>query len=147
MGVISDSIEINANPKKVFDFFAKLEKNYKKWHKDHVGYTYLMGEPMKVGSIVYAQEYLHGRLHKMKFKMMKVVPEKRIEYKILFPLSLITPKGSFLLEKHGKGCLFTATLSFRFGKVLSLFAGKEILSIRQHMKEEGENLKRILESR
>jgi len=44
-------------------------------------------------------------------------------------------------------CVFTATLSFRFGWFFSRFAKSRIKAIEMHMKEEGENLKKLLEKR
>ena len=38
----------------------------------------------------------------MKFLGTKVDPNRRIEYKLLFPISIICPKGSFVIEPKGK---------------------------------------------
>jgi len=101
MITLRDSIEIKTTPEKIFDFFVHFEENYLAWHPDHVK-SYWIGKPAKEGSILYCEEYLHGKLHRMKFRITKVELNRKIEYK--------------LLE-----------------------AGKK------HMKEEGENLKRLLE--
>jgi hypothetical protein len=70
-----------------------------------------------------------------------------IEYKLVFPHSLISTGGSFSVEQLGYNrCLFTATLSFRFGWLLSKIAKEMVVSLRTHMREEGENLKILLES-
>ena len=80
----------------------------------------------------------------MKFIISKIEKNKRIEYKLLFPMSIICPKGSFIIESKGDSSIFTATLSFRFGWFLSKLAKNRVEAIRTHMKEEGENLKRLL---
>jgi len=54
-------------------------------------------------------------------------------------------KGSFLIEPKGKSCLFTATLSFRLGWLFSTFAKGRVEAVKKHMKEEGKNLKKLLE--
>ncbi len=100
---------------------------------------------MAKGSILCCEEYLHGELHTMKFRLTQVEPT-RIEYKVLFPMSLICSNGSFLIESRGDSCIFTATLSFRLGAVLSIFFKERVTSLRIHMKEEGENLKQLIES-
>ncbi len=60
------------------------------------------------------------------------------------------PKNEFLIEQKGESCLFTASGAYRVGKIGKIFFGKSIeralSSVKQHMKEEGENLKSILES-
>ncbi|MCK5311342.1 MAG: hypothetical protein KAJ62_04495 [Desulfobacteraceae bacterium] len=55
----------------------------------------------------------------------------------------------FTIEPKGETCIFIAAGTFRVGWLVRTFAKKKfeqgLLSIRRHMKEEGENLKRILE--
>ncbi len=75
----------------------------------------------------------------------KYLPNKLIEYGVLFPESIVCSGGAFRVKSCGKGSIFTATLSFRFGYLLSKLMLSRVDGIRRHMKEEGENLKRILE--
>ncbi|MFH1775516.1 MAG: SRPBCC family protein [Chloroflexota bacterium] len=149
MITLTDSIEIKATPEKVFNFFTgiKTAKDYRAWHPDHVEFVWLKGEPFQEGSIVYFEEYLHGRLHKLKFVCTKVVPNRLIEYRPTFPLSLFAPKNQFIMEPKGKkGCVFTATGSFRAGPLFKKLGRRQLEGTKQHMKEEGESLKKILES-
>ncbi|MFX0117600.1 MAG: SRPBCC family protein [Candidatus Hodarchaeota archaeon] len=149
MITLKDSIEICTTPEKVFngliEVFSSLE-HFKKWHKDHVKCSWIKGKPFEVGSILYCEEYLHGDLHKMKFLATKNEQNQRIEYKLLFPTSIICPKGSFLIEPKEGNSIFTATLSFRFGWFFQKFFRTRVETITQHMKEEGENLKALLEN-
>lgn len=105
---------------------------------------WVKGESMEEGSILYCEEYIHGDLHNMKFRLTNIGPA-RIDYDILFPMSVICPKGSFIVEPKGDHCTFTATLSFRFDILLSVLFKKRAEALKTHMKEEGENLKRLLE--
>ena len=146
MITLKESIKIKTTHKKFFEWFAHFAENYCSWHPDHVDCRWLKGKPFEEGSILYASEYLHGKLHKLRFKITKVEENKRIEFKNLFPESIISPKGSFIIEPKGESCIFTSTLSFRFGWLLSKFAKNEAEGIKMHMKEEGENLKRLLEN-
>jgi hypothetical protein len=82
-------------------------------------------------------------LHKCRSKITKVEKNKKIEFKNLFPISIICPKGSFIIEPKGKNSIFTATLSIRFGWLFSKLNRVSVLE--KHMKEEGENVKRLLE--
>lgn len=145
MITLKDSIEIKTTPEKIFEFFVHFEENYHAWHPDHVACRWLKGKPFEVGSVLYIEEYLHGKSHKMKFLGTKVEVNRKIEFKLLFPMSIICPKGSFIIERKGESCIFTATLSFRFAKFFLKFAKSRVDAIKKHMKEEGENLKKLLE--
>jgi len=144
---LQDSIIIKRPPEVVYCWFENnFVKDYKKWHpKDHILAKWLKGKGFEPGSVLYAEEYLGERIVKLTFKLIKNIPDNLIEYKVLFPESIICSGGSFLIEPHGKGSIFTATLTFRFGFILSKFFSKRVNALKRHMKEEGENLKKILE--
>ncbi|MFX1284802.1 MAG: SRPBCC family protein [Promethearchaeota archaeon] len=149
MITLIDSIDVKTTPGKLFDGLIKVfssKENYIQWHKDHVKCSWIKGQPFELGSILYCEEYLHGELHKMKFLTTKKEPNRIIEYKLLFPMSIICPKGSFIIEPKDGSSIFTATLSFRFGWFFQKFAKRRVEAITMHMKEEGENLRKILEN-
>ena len=152
--VIKDSIEINTTAETIFKFLTGIvdDESYRAWHQeDHVSFRWLKGKPWAEGSVLYAEEYLHGKLHKLKFKIIKIDPGRRIEYA---PTSRFLrkyfPKNEFIIEQKEKSCLFTASGTCRVGKLGKIFFKKKIenglSSVRKHMREEGENLKIILES-
>lgn len=153
--VLTDSIEIETTPDKIFGFLTDIvdDRTYKNWHKkDHVSFKWLKGIPWAEGSIVYAEEYFHGKLHKLTFIIEKNVKNKQIIY---VPrsrlLRLFFPKNEFLIEQNNGSCRFIATATYRIGwigkKLFKKSIDKGLASVRQHMKEEGENLERLLESR
>lgn len=148
MAIIKDSIEIKATPDTIFNGLINVfssQEYYKKWHKDHVKCQWLKGKPFEEGSILYIEEYLHGKLHKMKFLGTKLELNRKIEYRLLFPMSIICSKGSFTVEPKGQSSIFTAYLTFRFGWLFSKFAKGKVDAMKNHMREEGENLKKLLE--
>jgi len=49
------------------------------------------------------------------------------------------------MEPKGESCTFTATLFFRFGRVFAKLASSRVEAIKKHMKEESENLRKLLE--
>ncbi len=53
-------------------------------------------------------------------------------------------KSKLAIEPSENGSIFTATLDFHIGKLLSKLARKTVQQISQHMIEEGQNLKKIL---
>ena len=154
MVTIKDSIEVKATPEKVFEWLIQRFKDkvsYQAWHPDHVDIRWIKGEPLEEGSIAYAEEYLHGVLHKLKFRITKIVPNRAIEYSPLFPLSLLAPGNRFLIEPKGEeSCIFTATGSLRLPGWLFRKGNKNLMNkleaTERHMKEEGENLKRAIEN-
>jgi uncharacterized protein YndB with AHSA1/START domain len=154
MITLRDSIEVKVPPERVFRWLAqrmKDKESYRAWHPDHVDVRWIKGEPLQEGSIIYAEEYLHGDLHKLKFRITKVVPNRLIEYRCLFPLSLIAAGNKFIIEPKGRnGCTFTATGSLRIPRWLFVRMHKKhqhkIEATQQHMKEEGQNLKKALET-
>jgi hypothetical protein len=153
MITLRDSIEVKATPEKVFEWLVqrfKDKQSYQAWHPDHVDIRWIKGEPLQEGSIVYAEEYLHGDLHKLKFRITKIVPNRVIKYRSLFPLSILAPGNTFLIEPKGENsCIFTAMGSLRLPgwlfKKLHKRHEHKIEATERHMKEEGENLKRALE--
>ncbi len=144
--VLKDSVEIEAAPEKIFEFFENWEKYYGQWHPDHRDSRWLSGNLGERGSVFYAEELLHGSLHKLKCQIVKVEPPYGFNYKFLFPMSLLISKGSFIIEPKGDRCILTATMTFRFGKLLRMIAKRRMVDLMKHMREEGENLKRIVES-
>ena len=150
---LEDSIEVKATPERVFEWLIqrfKDKESYQAWHPEHVDIRWIKGEPLQEGSILYAEEYLHGDMHKLKFRITKVVPNRLIEYSFLFPLSVLSPGNTFLIEPKGKNrCIFTAAGSLRlprwlFEKITKKHENK-IEATQQHIKEEGVNLKRAVE--
>jgi len=152
--VLTNSIEIKAAPEKIVDFFAHItdDESYRAWHPDdHVALRWLKGKPWQEGSIVYSQEYFHGKLHKMKFVITKVIPNRKVEFAPLSRfLRMFFPMNSFTIEPKGDVCILTTTCRLRVGWLVKTLAKGKLelgLSIaKKHMKEEGENLKRIVES-
>jgi len=152
--ILTDSIEIKTTPEKVFDFFFRLvdDESYRAWHPDdHVAFRWIKGHPWEEGSVVYAEEYIYGKLHKLKFVITKLIPDRIIEYApTSWFLRIYFPKNRFTVEPKQEACIFTAQATIRVGWLIRTFAKKRLerglSSVRKHMKEEGENLKRILEA-
>ena len=150
---LKDSIEVEASPEMVYAWLVQRmmdKESYQAWHPDHVDIRWIKGEPLQEGSIIYAEEYLHGDLHKLKFRITKIVANRMIKYRCLFPLSILAPGNTFLIEPKGENsCIFTAMGILRLPvwlfKRLHKKHKNKIEATEQHIKEEGENLKRALE--
>lgn len=69
---LKDSIEIRTKPQRIFDFFLNLPENYKNWHPSQLSCKWLKKTEEVIGSEIYCEEYLHGSLHKLKFRVSNV---------------------------------------------------------------------------
>jgi len=153
--VLKDSIEINITPEKIWEFFTNLEQNYKTWHpEDHIIFQWTKGKPMEVGSTFYAEEYVMGKIKKFKGTVVEVVPNRKIVFKYSFPTSLVSPGFEWQIEPKGSNSVFTAISYVRAERIMrklvkySEYKGMDTLIEvgKKHTKEEGENLKKILEN-
>ena len=145
-----DRITIDCNPNKVYNtlvFFFQNSENYKLWHKDHISCYWKKGQDFSPGSVLIAQEYLHGTAHKLGFKIINNKPGISLDYKVLFPFSIICSEGSFQMIPKGTSTEFVAKLNFKFGFILQKFFKKHIDSLKLHVKEEGIAIKEIIEEK
>ncbi|MFB0515090.1 MAG: SRPBCC family protein [Candidatus Neomarinimicrobiota bacterium] len=149
MIVLRDTVEIKASPEQVFDWLVHLDEHYLAWHPDHVRCRCIKGRMQEAGSVVHVEEYLHGRLHQMKLRTTAIEPNQHIDYRVAPGL-----RGSFDIEPEENHILFTAELGFgtRFPILSPLLdwmlfrlLPRQIAALREHMAEEGANLKHLLE--
>ncbi|MFC2078477.1 hypothetical protein ACFLSZ_00690 [Candidatus Bipolaricaulota bacterium] len=89
-------------------------------------------------------------MHRLKFRVTKIVPNELISYRPLFPLSMIATGNTFGFVPTGEDrCTFTADGYIRFPMWLFKRMHKEhewkLAASEQHMKEEGENIKKAVE--
>lgn len=145
MKTLRESIEINVSPEIVWDWFLHIAENYLEWHPSHIKAYWETDTVSKVGSILYAEEDISGDFLKMRSKMTKIIPNKLYRFKTVGGLKILLAGGSFEIEPSKNGSIFIATLDFHMGNLLSKLVKKKVQQISQHMKEEGENLKKILE--
>ena len=146
---LKDVIDIQTTPKRFFTWLERLPQEYQSWHPDHVACKVISGSMLEVGSEIECQEYLHGKLHSLKFRMLKVVPYERVEFKVLG-----MGRGAFEVESIDDRVRFIAELDIGldipiigrlFDRIFSIFFMGRIEAMKQHMVEEGRNLKEILE--
>ncbi|MGD2185466.1 MAG: SRPBCC family protein [Desulfobacterales bacterium] len=142
---LTDRIEIQTTPEKIFNFLLHLVdvESYRTWHpQDHVAFRWLKGKPGEEGSVAYAQEYIHGKWHKLKIRITKVVPNREIEY---VPSARLLrryfPKNTFSIEPKEETSLFTAAGTYRVDWMARTFARKKLdhglARVRKHMRQEG----------
>ncbi len=146
MRQLHDEIQIDAPPEPIWAWLSDLPAHYTRWHPDHVSAEWVRGEPNQVGSVLEAVEILAGHREKVRFEITSVDPPHRLTFRTLGPISTVLPRGLLVIDAVDGGSRFTATISYRFGRVTeTVFAGR-LGAMRRHIREEGINLKRNVES-
>ena len=146
--IIEDKILINSKPDKVFQFFESMDENYLQWHKDHICYRYVKGKGLKEGVVVYFEEKIGDEMLKKTVAYNKIIPNKYIEF---VPSNwftrLFVPKMTFIFNEIENQTEFIGQIHMRgIGPIGKYLNRKNIMGIRKHIKEEGINLKRIIEN-
>lgn len=92
------------------------------------------------------EEKIHGKLLKKRAAYTRVVDGQYIEFAPTTRfLRFFLPRMLFRIEPEADGCKFTAETHIRTGPIGAWLNRKEFEAVRQHMREEGENLKKLLE--
>lgn len=147
---LRDSIEIHTTARQVFTWLESMPKEYVSWHPDHIACQVVHGSMLEVGSEIECEEYLHGKLHSLRLRVTKVVPNKRVEFAIER-----MGRGAFEVLTNNDIVRFVAELDIGtaspifgplFDYIFSWFFHQRIEAMQRHMEEEGKNLKAILES-
>lgn len=141
---------IHSTAAELFNWLSRLPEIYLEWHPDHIACWAISGSLPEVGSVIECQEYLHGKLHSMRLRLTRLIPNRRIEYTIRG-----LGRGAFAAEEAEGRIAFIAELEIGsevpligllFDIIFSRVFPGRIAAMRQHMAEEGQNLKAILES-
>ncbi len=141
-----DSIVIDAPPDAIWRWLADLPAHYTEWHPDHVSAVWERGGPDQIGSIMRAVEVLGGTRETLRMELTSIDPPHRFEYRMRGPISMLLPGGAFTVTPVDCGSRFTASISYRFGPLTERFFKNRVAALTRHMREEGESLKRIIES-
>ena len=146
VNALRDSVEIATSPERVWGWLTQLARDYREWHPDHVSARWVIGTPNQVGSVLEAVEWIGGHREKLRLELTAIDPPHRLEYHLRGPISLLLPGGSFRIEPAGGGSRFEATVQYRFGMLAQRLFKRRVAALQRHMREEGENLRRLLEA-
>jgi len=139
------SIDIDVPPARIYDWFLHLDRHYRQWHADHRECYWLRGNGTRTGDVLFASEILHGVLHKLRFRMTRIEPGRYMGFDVLGLPGWLVPTGYFSAESTARGARFSAGLEVRGGWLLRVLLPGQYRALITHMREEGENLKRLLE--
>lgn len=145
---LSRSTMIAAPAGRIFDFFENMEANYTRWHPDHITFRWLGESRQEVGSRFYFEERIHGQHLKRIMRYTAVKPGRLIEFVpdsalIRFFLRYVR----FEIVSGDEGCRFTQSIRIRIGPVGRWLNRRGFEAVEKHMREEGANLRAMMETR
>ena len=149
---IVEEVRLPAPPERAWEFFRQMDSNYRRWHREHLEWRTIAGEPLSEGATVFVDEWVGRMRVASRMFIEDVRPNRHFAYRFTFPPSLVGAGGWFHFEPDGDGgCLMTQEthLGFRvpvlgalLDAVLGLFV--PLREIARHMREEQANLARLL---
>jgi uncharacterized protein YndB with AHSA1/START domain len=144
--ILSQTTLIQAPAERIFSFFDDMEENYTRWHPDHITFRWLQEGRQSVGNRFYFEERIHGHHLKRTMRYTRVEPGRLIEFAPDNALMrLFLRRISFIMEPSDGHCRFTQEVRILIGPIGRRLNRRGLAAVQQHMREEGENLKRIME--
>ncbi|UVE52349.1 SRPBCC family protein (plasmid) [Haloferax larsenii] len=145
--ILEETTSVNASAESIYHFFETMDENYERWHPDHIEFRWVSGDGLETGAEAYFEERIAGKLQQKTVRFTEVVPDRYIEFKpTSWLVGLLMPSLSFTIDPTTDGCDFTQRIKVRTGPIGARLNRREFDAVREHMREEGENLNRILES-
>ncbi|HEY7867929.1 MAG TPA: SRPBCC family protein [Methylomirabilota bacterium] len=148
--ILRDTIEVHASPADVFAFFEDMDTTrYLGWHPDHKAFRWTRGKGLRVGNEFYFEEVIAGKLLKKHVVFTRIDEGARIEFTPTSRLMrLFLPRLVFRIERMAEHRYrFIAEIFLRVGPLAARLKKREFEAVREHMRVEGINLKRSVESR
>lgn len=124
-----------------------MDRNYERWHPDHITFRWVRGDSLEEGSQSYFEEEIGGELLKKTVEYASVEPNRFIELRPTSRLMrLVLPFITFSVEPEHGGCRFSQRIKIRTGPIGKWLNREQFTAVHQHLEEEGENLKRIMDA-
>lgn len=148
MLILEDSIHINVPPEKLFDFFNSMSSDrYRSWHPDHLDFKWIGSSGAVRGNRFWFRETVGGKTMDKTVFFTEVEKDRYLEFALTnWFFRLILRKFSFRMQPISSGTLFIARIEILTGPIGTALNKREFDAVRVHMKEEGENLKPVVES-
>jgi len=143
--ILGTETRIRTTPAEIRRFFQGLEENYTRWHPDHHAFEWIKGRGIAEGVVCEFDETIAGKRQRKKVVYTRVTGN-HIEFAPTARLMrLLLPRMLFRLNPVGNGCRVVQEVHVRIGPLGARLKRRELDAVRQHMREEGENLKELLE--
>jgi hypothetical protein len=142
-----ESIDIEISPDRVFGFFEQMADNYLRWHPDHQAFRWLDPEGLATGSRFSLRERIGGRELERTMVITRLQPGRMLEFAPNHRfVRFLMPRLLFRMAPIGRGaCRLSAEIHVRTGPLGAWLNRREFDAVRRHMREECQNLKRIVE--
>jgi uncharacterized protein YndB with AHSA1/START domain len=142
---LRSTCHVPAPPERIWDWFSRMDDNYRPWHPAHVVWRTQHGSPVTPGSIVYFHERIAWTPVTMRCRIVEAHPARLLRYDALFPHSLIGAGGSFALAPAGGGTDVTVEARMAPPPPLEalLRAVFPFPAFQRHLAEEGERLAQL----
>ena len=152
------SVEIKAKPETVYNYIGDYSGHFKEVSPNHLERVIVVKNlRIKDGYLDNPRVFWHfkqispvtGKVQKLRARLLRLEPNKRIYYKFLFPYSFALPRVENTLEQKGDLTVYTTNLTI--GRLLSWLAGHSkktagmIELMVNHIQEEMNNTKKMLE--
>jgi uncharacterized protein YndB with AHSA1/START domain len=145
--ILSERVTIRTSPDAVFRFFETMDQNYLHWHPDHVLFRWENEPGLREGARFYFEERIAGELLKKRVRFTRVEPDRVIEFApVSFFFRLFLPRITFRITPENGTCLVVQEIQIRVGPIGAALNRRQFDAVRRHMREEGENMKRLLEA-
>jgi hypothetical protein len=139
---------IPCSAERVWRFFYEMDDNYQDFHREHLVWRTLSGEPLSEGTIWFVDEWVGPMRVSSRFFAANVEPGRFFAYRVGFPGRLVGAGGSFRFTPTADGrCQMREEVHFGskiplvgllLDRLLALVL--PIGEFRRHIREEGENL-------
>ena len=146
--ILEHKILVHGQPERLFQFFEDMEMNYTHWHPDHHHFEWRKGRGCLEGNVFFFDETIAGQRQPKEVVFTRVEPDRMIEFaptNRFFRLFL--PSIMFEFQPEGDHTWLVARIALRMGPVARWLHRKEFELVRKHMREEGENLKLMVEAK
>jgi hypothetical protein len=146
--ILRESVEVRASPRAIFDFFEHIDRHYLDWHPDHKLFRWVSGEGLRVGNQFHFEEVIAGKLLRKTVTFTRIDPGRHIEFEPNFWLMrAVLPRIFFHLTPLPDGAQrVTQEIHLRVGPLGARLNRREFDAVREHMRVEGANVKRIVEA-
>lgn len=144
--ILEERTWIDTDPAAVFRFFETMEDHYEDWHPDHILFRWVDAGELKEGAEAYFEERIGGELQKKTVVFTAIEPDRSLEFRPTGWSRLLLPSISFSIEPDDDGCTIIQRIKVRTGPIGRFLNRREFEAVRAHMREEGQNLKRLLEN-
>jgi uncharacterized protein YndB with AHSA1/START domain len=126
------------------------DRRYRAWHPEaHRDFRYVSGDRIETGTVAHFEEVVGGDDHSLDVEYTTVVPDRVIEFRLTHPVwRLFLRKVRLEFRRSGNGSHFVQKLFLRSGPISARSARiqAELDTVQQHMDEEGEYLRDIVEN-